>query len=125
MISINRNISGNVSFVSTDKMIDRSVVSACSLGLSGSAFMGSGLPGTGLSGAGVAGAPALRPAAALTGLPVMERIERPTEALEAGVAAAQAKAYGFAATGAETKQQTTQHHTMWAFRGLEPWSDPA
>ncbi|MFD7319871.1 hypothetical protein ACFV9D_02090 [Streptomyces sp. NPDC059875] len=114
----------NVSFVSTDKMTDRSVVSACSLGLSGSAFIGSGLPGTGLSGAGMAGV-ALRPAADLAGLPVMERNERPTKALEAGVAAVKATAYGFAATGAETKQQTTQHHTMWAFRGLEPWSDPA
>ncbi|WP_137993473.1 hypothetical protein [Streptomyces vilmorinianum] len=117
--------STNVSFVSTDKMTDRSVVSACSLGLSGSAFIGSGLPGTGLSGAGIAGLASLRPAAALAGLPVMERIERPTKALEAGVAAVKATAYGFAATGAETKQQTTQHHTMWAFRGLEPWSDPA
>lgn len=117
--------STNVSFVSTDKMTDRSVVSACSLGLSGSAFIGSGLPGTGLSGAGMAGAAAsLRPAA-LAGLLVMERDERPTKALEAGVAAVEAKAYDFAATGAETKQQTTQHHTMWAFRGLEPWSDPA
>ncbi|MFE5632509.1 hypothetical protein [Streptomyces sp. NPDC056543] len=112
--------STTVSFVSTDKMTDRSVVSACSLGLSGSAFIGSGLPGTGLS-----GAASLRPAADLAGLPVMERNERPTKALEAGVAAVKATAYGFAATGAETKQQTTQHHTMWAFRGLEPWSDPA
>ncbi|MFF9911787.1 hypothetical protein [Streptomyces sp. NPDC013457] len=117
--------STTVSFVSTDKMTDRSVVSACSLGLSGSAFIGSGLPGTGMSGAGLAGAASLRPAADLAGLPVKERNERPTKALEAGVAAVKATAYGFAATGAETKQQTTQHHTMWAFRGLEPWSDPA
>lgn len=122
---ISNIISTNVSFVSTDKMTDRSVVSACSLGLSGSAFIGSGLPGTGLSGAGMARAASLRPAADLAGLPVMERDERPTKALEAGVAAVKATAYGFAATGAETKQQTTQHHTMWAFRGLEPWSDPA
>ncbi|MEV4945228.1 hypothetical protein [Streptomyces sp. NPDC053755] len=106
-------------------MTDRSVVSTCSLGLSGSAFIGSGLPGTGMSGAGLAGAVALRPAAALAVLPVMERDERPTKALEAGVAAGKATAYAFAATGAGTQQQTTQHHTMWAFRGLEPWSDPA
>jgi hypothetical protein len=64
-----------------------------------------------------------------SGLPVRERTvlecdERPAKALEAGVAAAEAQAYAFAATGAETKTQT-QHHTMWAFRGLEPWSDPA
>ncbi|MEU9705136.1 hypothetical protein [Streptomyces sp. NPDC047981] len=118
--------STTVSFVSTDKMTDRSVVSACSLGLSASAFFGNGLRGTGLSGAISAPAASLRPAADLAGLPVMERSERPTEALEAGVAAGKAKAYAFAATGAghQTKQ-TQQHHTMWAFRGLEPWSDPA
>ncbi|MFF8608576.1 hypothetical protein ACF06X_21850 [Streptomyces sp. NPDC015346] len=112
-------------------MTDRSVASACSLGLSASAFIGSGLvgsglPGTGLSGLGMAGVGALRPAAVPAGLPAMERNERPAKALEAGVAAVKAaQAYGFAATGAETKKQTTQHHTMWAFRGLEPWSDPA
>ncbi|MGW6565319.1 hypothetical protein [Streptomyces sp. NPDC054975] len=115
-----------VSFVSIDKMTDRSVVSACSLGLSGSAFLGHGLPGTGLSGAGLAPAASLRPAADLAGLPVMERIERPTKALEAGVAAGKASAYAFAATGAGNQtKQTQQHHMMWAFRGLEPWSDPA
>nr|WP_237540669.1 hypothetical protein [Streptomyces sp. SID4917] len=92
-------------------MTDRSVVSACSLGFSGSELIGSGLSGVF----------AVRPAA-LSGLPVGVRNERPTKALEAGVAAAAAKAYAFAATGAETKQ--TQHHLMWAFRGLEPWSDP-
>ncbi|MFF6837528.1 hypothetical protein ACFY8X_01890 [Streptomyces tanashiensis] len=103
------------SFVSTAKMTDRSVVSACSLGLSASALIGTGLPVaalpvTGLSGLGVAA--------------VAPRNERPTKALEAG-AAGKAKAYDFAATGAGTKQQTTtHHHMMWAFRGLEPWSDP-
>ncbi len=105
----------NSTTVRTDKMTDRSVVSACSLGLSGSAFIGTGVSGFAF----------LRPAMLLAALPVMERNERPTKALEAGVAAGEAKAYAFAATGAETKQQTTQHHTMWAFRGLEPWSDPA
>ncbi|MFJ7128137.1 hypothetical protein [Streptomyces sp. NPDC098101] len=105
-----------VSFVSTAKMTDRSVVSACTLGLSASAFVGTGLPTTGLSGLGVSGALELRPSVGL-------RNERPTKALEAG-AAGKAKAYAFAATGAGTQQQTT-HHMMWAFRGLEPWSDPA
>ncbi|MFF3749664.1 hypothetical protein ACFYYH_04270 [Streptomyces sp. NPDC002018] len=108
MISIIRS-----TFVGTDKLTDRSVVSVCSLG-----FSGSELIATGLSGVSV-----VRPVV-LSGLPVSERNERPTKALEAGVAAAAAKAYAFAATGAETKRQT-QHHTMWAFRGLEPWSDPA
>ncbi|WP_066952942.1 hypothetical protein [Streptomyces lushanensis] len=99
-------------FVGFSKMTDRPVVSTCSLGFSGSELIGSGLSGVS----------AVRPAA-LSGLPVGVRNERPTKALEAGVAAAAAKAYAFAATGAETKQQT-QHHLMWAFRGLEPWSDP-
>ncbi|MGS2590284.1 hypothetical protein [Streptomyces hebeiensis] len=113
-------ISINSSFISTVKMTDRSVVSACTLGFSGCELIASGLSGVA----------AARPAVALSGLPVRERAlvergnERPTKALEAGVAAAQALAYAFAATGAETKQQT-QHHSMWAFRGLEPWSDPA
>ncbi|MFF8384452.1 hypothetical protein [Streptomyces kanasensis] len=106
--------------VSTAKMTDRSVVaSACSLGLSGSAF-----PGTGLR-----GLRAARPSSSLSALPVIEVFaanERPTKALEAGVAAAQAPAYALAATGADLTEQTQQqHHTMWAFRGLEPWSDPA
>ncbi|MDT9680804.1 hypothetical protein RND61_01680 [Streptomyces sp. TRM76323] len=111
-------ISINTSFVSTAKMTDRSVVSACTLGLSGSAFLGSGLFGF----------RAVRPSSSLSALPVVEGFEaneRPTEALEAGVAAAQAPAYAFAATGADHTKQTQQHHTMWAFRGLEPWSDPA
>ncbi|GGU53148.1 hypothetical protein [Streptomyces lavendofoliae] len=110
MISIN---SSSVS--TTAKMTDRAVVSACSLGLSGSALIGTRLPGFA----------AVRPATLPTALPVRERNERPTKALEAGVAAGKAQAYAFAATGAETKTQTQQHHTMWAFRGLEPWSDPA
>ncbi|MDN0195618.1 hypothetical protein [Streptomyces sp. S.PNR 29] len=104
MISINSS--------STVKMTDRSAVSVCMLGVSNL--------GTGLS-----GIRAARPASsiALTGLPVRERNERPTKALEAVVA--QAQAYAFAATGAGFRKQTTQHHLMWAFRGPEPWSDPA
>ncbi|QGV78688.1 hypothetical protein [Streptomyces ficellus] len=99
----------------TAKMTDRAVVSTCSLGLSRS-LIATGLPGFA----------AVRPATLLAALPVRERNERPTKALEAGVAAGKAvQAYAFAATGAETKTQTQQHHSMWAFRGLEPWSDPA
>ncbi|MFF2773268.1 hypothetical protein ACFVU3_00015 [Streptomyces sp. NPDC058052] len=110
MISNINVISSNVStVVSTAKMTDRSVVSACSLGLSAFALLGSGLPVTGLSGRGVA---------------LIERDERPTKARVAEEGKAGITAYGFAAAGAG-KQQTTQHHTMWAFRGLEPWSDPA
>ncbi|MFE4534322.1 hypothetical protein ACFRKB_04505 [Streptomyces scopuliridis] len=114
-------ISINASFISTAKMTDLSVVSVCPLGFSRSELIASGL----------SGASAVRPAGLLSALPVrkravnvLERNERPTKALEAGVAAAEAKAYAFAATGAGATKQT-QHHTMWAFRGLEPWSDPA
>ncbi|MFF4896856.1 hypothetical protein [Streptomyces sp. NPDC001068] len=94
-------------------MTDLSAVSACMLGVSNL--------GTGLS-----GIRAVRPASSsvsLAGLPVREGNERPTQALEAVVARAQA--YAFTATGAGSRKQTTQHHLMWAFRGPEPWSDPA
>ncbi len=102
----------NSSFVSTAKLTDHSVVSACSQGVSN-------------LGTGVSGIRADRPVSSLplSGLPVRERDERPTKALEAVVA--QAQAYAFAAAGAGFRKQTTQHHLMWAFRGPEPWSDPA
>jgi hypothetical protein len=105
-------ISIKTSSTRTVKMTDRSVVSACMLGVSNL--------GTGLS-----GIRAARPASSLSlaGLPIRERNERPTKALEA--VAAQAHAYAFAATGAGFRKQTTQHHLMWAFRGPEPWRDPA
>jgi len=107
-------ISIDTSSSNTVKMTDLSVVvSTCPLGVSN--------PGTGLS-----GIPAVRPASSLSlaGLPVRERNERPTKALEAAVVAG-AHAYAFAAAGAGSLKQTQQHHTMWAFRGPEPWSDPA
>jgi hypothetical protein len=106
-------ISINTSFISTVKMTDRSAVSLCMLGVSNL--------GTGLSA--ISGG---RPASSvsLAGLPVRERNERPSKALEAAVEA-QAQAYAFAAAGAGFRKQTTQHHLMWAFRGPEPWSDPA
>ncbi|WP_371577025.1 hypothetical protein [Streptomyces sp. NBC_01314] len=103
----------NTSFISPAKMTDRSAVSLCLLGVSNL--------GTSLSA--ISGG---RPASSvsLAGLPVRERNERPTKALEAAVEA-QAQAYAFAAAGAGFRKQTTQHHLMWAFRGPEPWSDPA
>ncbi|MFF3850974.1 hypothetical protein [Streptomyces sp. NPDC002328] len=107
-------IINNTSSTSTVKLTDRSIVSMCMLGASNL--------GTGLS-----GIRADRPASssvAPAGLLVRERSERPTKALEAAVVA-QAKAYAFTATGAGFREQTTQHHLMWAFRGPEPWSDPA
>ncbi|MFF7748114.1 hypothetical protein ACFZCP_02435 [Streptomyces sp. NPDC007971] len=105
-------ISIKTSTTSTAKLTDRSAVSTCMLGVSDQ--------GTGLS-----GIRAVRPASALSlaGLPIRERNERPTKALEA--VEARAHAYAFAAAGAGFRKQTKQHHLMWAFRGPEPWSDPA
>ncbi|MGW0822308.1 hypothetical protein [Streptomyces sp. NPDC002845] len=105
-------ISIDTSFNSTVKMTDCSAVSLCMSGVSNL--------DTGLS-----GIRAVRPASSLSlaGLPVRERNERPIKALEA--VAAQAQAYAFAAAGAGFRKQTTHHQTMWAFRGPEPWSDPA
>ncbi|WP_415951069.1 hypothetical protein [Streptomyces sp. KLOTTS4A1] len=100
--------------------VDRSVVATCPLGISAQ--------GTGLSGvrAGHLAAPAPIASVDSVSLLASERLlggnERPTKALEAAVVA-QAKAYAFtAAAGAGSRKQTTQH--MWAYRGLEPWSDP-
>jgi hypothetical protein len=106
------------SYTSAVKMTDRSVVaSTCILDAS---FQGTGLSGIRAarpaSSVSLAGLPVL-------GLPVNERNERPTEALEA--VKAQAQAYAFTAAGAGSRKKTTQHHLMWAFRGPEPWSDPA
>ncbi|RII16126.1 hypothetical protein DSC45_16185 [Streptomyces sp. YIM 130001] len=95
---------------STIKMtdVDRSVVATC--------ILGNSYQGTGLS-----GIRAVLPASpSFAALEVREGNERPTKAPEA-VAAAQAQAYAFAAAGAGFR---TKHH-MWAYRGLEPWSDPA
>ncbi|MFD5076328.1 hypothetical protein [Streptomyces sp. NPDC058371] len=105
-------ISITTSFNSIVKMTDRSVVSTCALSVSNL--------GTGLS-----GISAVRPASpvSLAGLPIRERNERPIQALEA--VTAQARTYAFAAASAGALKQSTQHHTMWAFRGPEPWSDPA
>lgn len=94
------------------ELTDCSTVSLCIPGASQS---------TGLSGLrAVRSASSVAPA----GFAVRERDERPTKALEAAVVA-EAQAYAFTATGAGCRKRTTQHHLMWAFRGPEPWSDPA
>ncbi|MFG2813709.1 hypothetical protein ACWEIK_06810 [Streptomyces sp. NPDC004673] len=100
-------------FTSPVKLTDRPLVSLCMLGAPSEV--------TGLS-----GIRAARPASSLLSadLPVRERNERPTKALAAVEAQAQG-AYAFAAAGAGFRKQTTQHPQMWAFRGPEPWSDPA
>ncbi|MET9223596.1 hypothetical protein ACIOC1_07370 [Streptomyces sp. NPDC088197] len=122
-----------ISIMTTVKMTDRSVVATCPLGVSPRA--------TRLS------------SALLPVLPIRERNERPMQAPAAAVAAkvlAHASAFAAAANGAgagtakaaiEAKgaidgfasggfangngQQKTQQYGKWAFRGLEPWSDPA
>ncbi|MGG8405364.1 hypothetical protein ACM614_01630 [Streptomyces sp. 12297] len=110
------------SFMTTTKMTDRSVAASCLLGSTSVASLLPSVLGTGVS------AGSLGSIATLASLPIRERIEGNERPIQApAVAAAQAHAYGFAATGAGFPKQTTQHqhHTMWAFRGLEPWSDPA
>jgi hypothetical protein len=90
----------------TSGTAERSVVASCLLSRHG-------------QGTGVAGA---------NGLLGKERVgnERPTSAPAAGaVAQAVACAPVFAANGAGVDRQKKQHLTMWAFRGLEPWRDPA
>ncbi|MEU6118508.1 hypothetical protein ABZ840_28665 [Streptomyces sp. NPDC047117] len=116
-----------ISFIETQKMTDLSVVATCPLG---SSLRGTGLSGAGLSGSvRLSGVAAPRPAS-LAILPIRERSERPTEAPEVA-AVANAHAFAFAAAnGAESLTQYgtteyTQQNDMWAFRGLEPWSDPA
>ncbi|MFJ6794505.1 hypothetical protein [Streptomyces sp. NPDC091268] len=111
------------SFMTFTKMTDRSVDASCTLGSSALLpFLGTGLSPISVD------SPALT--AAPVALIVSERNERPAQAPVAVLAAeAQAHgAYGFAAAaGAGSQKQTKkqQHHLMWAFRGLEPWSDPA
>jgi hypothetical protein len=108
--------------MTTIKMTDRSVIATCPLGMS--------MSGPGLS---------LSTSALLPVIPVLRRIERPTMAPAVAAAKAQAQAYAFAAAangaGAGTAEganghaigqhQKTTQHGKWAFRGLEPWSDPA
>lgn len=88
-------------FIDTTKMTDRSVVASCLLASRNKVTgVSRVLPGAG---------------------------ERPATALEVAAAVAQAAAYAFAlaATGAGDGSQKTKHNPMWAFRGLEPWRDPA
>jgi hypothetical protein len=118
-----------ISLMTTSKMTDRSVIAPCPLGIS--------LRATGL----------FATSALLPVMPVRERSERTIQALAVVAAAAQVPAYAFAAAAngagagtakganaangqalngtAFTEQQKSQHGTKWAFRGLEPWSDPA
>ncbi|GAA0390726.1 hypothetical protein [Streptomyces luteireticuli] len=112
-----------ISFIPSNKMTDRPVFAMPSLGMRPSGavsgvVLASGLGsvnGTGLSSV------ALPANASVLGN------ERPTKAPAAAATAAVAQFRAFAAetNGAESRTKQYQHHTMWAFRGLEPWRDPA
>ncbi|WP_431036647.1 hypothetical protein ACQYWQ_21190 [Streptomyces sp. P6-2-1] len=100
------------SFNTITKLTAPTVVASRSLSIS---VLGTGLSGvSGLSAFSFPGLSFGRPEE-------KKRDERPTQA-PAAVVTEQAHAYPIAAAGAGNPM--TQHHTMWAFRGLEPWSDP-
>ncbi|MFF4601598.1 hypothetical protein ACFY12_02410 [Streptomyces sp. NPDC001339] len=107
-----------ISFIETNKMTDRPVIATCPLG--------SSLRGTGMSGFGrLSGSPVAHPES-LAVLTHRERVARPTEAPAAAAVAAEANAFALAAAnGAESRKQYQTQHDMWAYRGLEPWRDPA
>jgi hypothetical protein len=87
-------------FITFTKVTEHPVTASCLLG---SPLSGAGLPG------------------------VVFGNERPIKASEVAAAAAEARVYACAsaATGAIAAGKQTQHRLMWAFRGLEPWRDPA
>lgn len=104
-----------ISIIDTIPTTDRSAVSTC--------LLGSGLRGTGMSGARVVDAAFF--GVACNGGSERLGAERPTTApAVAAVAQAAAYAFGFAANGAGEGRQKKQH-PKWAFRGHEPWRDPA
>ncbi|MEV0373891.1 hypothetical protein AB0I10_29485 [Streptomyces sp. NPDC050636] len=107
-----------ISIIETNKMTDLSVVATCALG--------SSLLGTGLSGFGrLSGTEVARPES-LAVLTVSERTARPTEAPAVAATTAVANAFAFnAANGAGSPKQYPTKHEAWAYRGLEPWRDPA
>jgi hypothetical protein len=107
-----------ISIIETNKMTDLSVVATCALG--------SSIPGAGMSGFGrLSGTEVARPES-LAVLTVSERTARPTEAPAVAAVAAVANAFAFnAANGAGSPQQYQTKHETWAYRGLEPWRDPA
>ncbi|MET9296237.1 hypothetical protein [Streptomyces sp. NPDC003077] len=106
-----------ISFMET-KMTDLSVVAACTLG--------SSHQGTGLSGFGRVSADAAARPAFLASLQVNEVNERPTQApAVVAIQAAAPTAAVAAPNGAGSPKQYRKQQEKWAFRGLEPWRDPA
>lgn len=95
-----------ISFIAGNKMTDCQVGSASTLGFTAGSFRGTGVS---------------------VDVPVFFE-ERPTQASAVAAAAvAQAKPYALAAAanGAGSLHLQHQNDLMWAFRGLEPWRDPA
>ncbi|MEU7132240.1 hypothetical protein [Streptomyces sp. NPDC046261] len=95
-----------ISFIASNKMTDRQVGSASMLAFTFGPFQGTGLSGEA----------SVRP----------ER--RPANASQVkAAAAAQAQAYAPTAAANGAGSLNAQHHLpkTWAFRGLEPWRDPA
>ncbi|KNB51832.1 hypothetical protein [Streptomyces caatingaensis] len=112
-----------ISFITSNKMTDRPVFVTRPLGLRATdavcgVVRASGLGSVNGTGLPIAALPATAPALGN---------ERPTKAPAAAATAAVAQFRAFAAEtkGAESRTKQYQHHTMWAFRGLEPWRDPA
>jgi hypothetical protein len=117
-----------ISFTTITKMTDRSGLASVSAFGSSLAALGGSLAALGVSNPGtrVSASGAVLPVSAVAhvDLPVRDRAAgRPAQALEA--AEGQVYARAFAAAGAGMRKQTTQQYLMWAFRGPEPWSDPA
>lgn len=99
-----------ISFITADKMTDRRVFAMRPLGVAGLPF--GSCNGSGLSN--------------VTFLLVNERPIQASEVAESAAAAhAPASALAPKTEGAGSLKKQYQHHTMWAFRGLEPWRDPA
>jgi len=90
-----------ISFITTTQMTDRSVVSTC--------LLGSRLNGTGVSRVVPSGG------------------ERQAKAFVVAAAVAQEATYALTAAAADAgiRSEKSKHNPMWAFRGLEPWRDPA
>lgn len=99
-----------IDLITTTKLTGHSGISSC--------LLATRLHSTGVSGVVLHGAELVR----------NERLvgdERPIKAPAAVAAQANAYASAFAANGAGEGSQKTQQYLMWAFRGHDPWRDPA
>ncbi|MFI9719152.1 hypothetical protein ACIHFE_05755 [Streptomyces sp. NPDC052396] len=101
-----------ISFIIPNKMTDRPVFAMLPLGAAIRPVFGS-VNGTGMS----AVVPSL----------VNERPTKASAVVEPAAAAALAPASALApkTEGAGSLKRQYQLHSQWAFRGLEPWRDPA